>query len=215
MRELHPFTTISPLGYGSNVFPKSQEDLRIQFLFRGRGETDSVPELPARNIRRNTWLSFFQIATKPTLQWTDKLANLTDKGDPLSEPGGKNSINQPWSDSFVELADQNQLPTYPSQAVDVPLRLEGPYFSMADPSRYKTIICFVAGTGVSGAIAIARTFFEQKRQQTEAHMSGREWSTQRGPAKESIWEKCVIIWSVRAENYIDLPFIEGRTITHD
>ena len=98
--------------------------------------------------------------------------------------------------------------------MDVSLRLEGPYFTVADPSRYKTVICFVAGTGVSGAIAIVRAFLEQKRQQMAALQNGYEWGANDRPETTSIWKRCVVIWSVRAENYIDLPYMKGTANFH-
>lgn len=72
------------------------------------------------------------------------------------------------------------------------LRLEGPYFSPADPSRYDVVVCLVAGTGVSGALAIAAAFTES-RGKTVAKMS-------------RVWQKCVVIWSLKATEDVDLPF---------
>lgn len=135
------------------------------------------------------------------MQWTDKLASLADQNTPSSGSGEDNNINQ--------LADESQLPTHPSQTVNVSLRLEGPYFTGANPSRYKTVICFVAGTGVSGAIAIALSFLEQKRQQMAASEDPRD-----EPANTSTWERCVVFWSVKAEDYIDLPYIKGKFYFH-
>lgn len=152
--------------------------------------------------KQSTWFSsFFHKSAKPTFQWTDKLASLADQNMPLPGSGKNDSINQS--------ADESQLPTHPSQTVDVSLRLEGPYFTGANPSRYKTVICFVAGTGVSGAIAIALAFLEQKRQQMTASEDPRD-----EPANTSIWERCVVFWSVKAEDYINLPYIKGRSNLH-
>jgi NAD(P)H-flavin reductase len=70
------------------------------------------------------------------------------------------------------------------------MRLEGPYFTPANPERYETVICLVAGTGVSGALAIAAAF-------------------QAGRA-DALWSRCVLIWTVRESDFVDLPFITGK-----
>ena len=96
------------------------------------------------------------------------------------------------------------------------LRLEGPYFTAVDPSRYHTVICFVAGTGVSGAIAIAGAFQEMKRKQATSHAKileegrvGEVGSALVIPEK-CTWQRCVVFWSVRADDYVDLPFLTGK-----
>ena len=42
------------------------------------------------------------------------------------------------------------------------VRAEGQYFTPADPARYHTVVCIVAGTGISGALAIIGAFAAQK-----------------------------------------------------
>lgn len=119
-------------------------------------------------------------------------------------------MNQSTASPSIGVDGESQTSIYTSNAVDVSLRLEGPYFTVADPSRYKTVVCFVAGTGVSGAIAIARAFLEQKREKMAAFDNYREGGAKDGSAKPSLWERCVVFWTVREENYIDLPYLEGR-----
>ena len=157
-----------------------------------------------------TRFNFFRNPAKPTFQRTDKLASIADGSKPLLGSRGNSGLNQPTATPSIELTGEIEPSTCSSQNVDVSLRLEGPYFTLADPSRYKTVICIVAGTGVSGAIAIARAFLEQKRQQMAALEIGSEWASNGRPATASIWERCVIIWSVRTEAYIDLPYIQGE-----
>jgi hypothetical protein len=159
-RELHPFTTITPLASQKNTTSDSRDDIKIQFLFRKRGNTDNLAGRQTGNEKRRTWFRLFQKSAVPTFQWTDKIAGLADKYKPLSRSGENGSDNQSIDTHYIESANRGLVRTYPSQGVDLSLRLEGPYFSEADPSQYRTVICFVAGTGVSGAIAISRAFLE-------------------------------------------------------
>lgn len=88
------------------------------------------------------------------------------------------------------------------RGVDVALRLEGPYFSPADASRYDTVVCLVAGTGISGAIAIAAAFNASAQDSTERGQKGDEVH------RASRWRRCVIVWSVKETDDIELPFIQ-------
>ncbi|KAJ5383011.1 hypothetical protein N7517_000922 [Penicillium concentricum] len=148
VRELHPFTTITPLASQKSVVSESRDDISIQFLFRKRGNTDNLPGRQVRNEKRPTWFRLFQKSAQPTLQWTDKLAGLADNYRPLSTSGDNFSTNQSIDTSSIESSNKSQVRTYPSPGVEISLRLEGPYFSEADPWRYRTAICFVAGTGI-------------------------------------------------------------------
>lgn len=164
-----------------------------------------------------TWFKFLSNSAKPTIQWTDKVASVVDKRKPLLGSRDDSGIFQSTRTPSGELTGEIQLSTRSSQEVDVSLRLEGPYFTLSDPSRYKTVVCLVAGTGVSGAIAIARAFIEQKRRRMTALEIGSELGASERPANTSIWERCVILWSVRSEAYIDLPYLHGKqsiSMTH-
>ena len=147
---------------------------------------------------------------KPAFQWTDKLASIADGGKLLLESRDNASIDQPTGTTSIELNGKIESSACLSRDVDVPLRLEGPYFTVTVPSRYRTVICIVAGTGISGAIAIARSFLEEKRQQMAALEIGGEYEANGKLVKNATWERCVIIWSVRAEAYINLPYMEGE-----
>lgn len=215
VRELHPFTPITPLASQKNITSEWRDDIKIQFLFRKRGNTDTLTGRQIRNEKRRTWLRLFQISAKPTFQWTDKIAGLADKYRPLSRSGENGNFNQPIDTNFIEPANRSLVRTHPTQGVKLSLRLEGPYFSEADPSQYTTVICFVAGTGVSGAIAIARAFLERRRQQSTAITDFPELETNDGTKIAPKWERCVVFWSVKAKNYTDLPFLKGRTNFHN
>ncbi|KAJ5560135.1 hypothetical protein N7513_002534 [Penicillium frequentans] len=148
-RELHPFTTITPLASQKETISESRDDIPIQFLFRKRGNPDNLPGPQIRNHKRSVGLRFFYKSTKQTFQWTDKLAGLADRYQSLSRYGDNSSSNsQQISTPLIEPASKSLQRTYPSQGVGISLRLEGPYFSEADPSLYRTVICFVAGTGI-------------------------------------------------------------------
>lgn len=133
------------------------------------------------------------------------------------EPSSK-SVTVPSSgalnQSEASSAAHRQEHTHPT--VDVPLRLEGPYFTPVDPALYRTVVCFVAGTGVSGAIAIANAFTELERTRasttesiSEAHAAFDNKAAAFVDFGTITWRKCVVVWSVRAEDYVDLPFFKG------
>ncbi len=90
---------------------------------------------------------------------------------------------------------------------DISVRLEGPYFTPADPARYNTVICLVAGTGISGAIAIAGAFAKIIRDKAECCDTGGKTCTLYDPSTV-VWKRCVIVWSVREEDYVELPLLQ-------
>jgi len=210
-RELHPFTTITHLATQNVITPKTKDDLTIQFLFRKRGRpTDPVP---ARKDGFVDALSFFSKRKKPKLQWTNRLAGLVDNPKPTS-------ITAPTSTSATPAEPKSEADSTPSEhskthpTVDVPLRLEGPYFTPVDPARYRTAICFVAGTGVSGAIAIANAFTELERERATQLKFPGDTAVDTTPhpfegQPTQTWQRCFVVWSVREEDYVDLPFLQG------
>ncbi|MCJ1432439.1 hypothetical protein MMC27_001795 [Xylographa pallens] len=217
VRELHPFTTITHLASQNRLTPQTEDDLPVQFLFRKRG----IPSVSGTTPKKHAWiavLNFFSVKPKPSFQWTDKLAGLADRAPSISADVEKSALDRssstlPFGQSQTGHLDQSQ----PLSMVDIGLRLEGPYFTPADPSRYKTVICFVAGTGVSGAIAIAAAFIDMKRQQMDTRKEDTLSSSKEVlsvPAlcssskysASSTWQRCVVFWSVRADDYVELPF---------
>lgn len=100
------------------------------------------------------------------------------------------------------------------------VRAEGPYFTPADPARYHTVVCIVAGTGISGALAIIAAFAAQMIRDAEnaADMDiclPGTCSAVQDPAPVPVsgrrmWERCVVVWSVREGDYIALPALMGK-----
>ncbi|KAI4157934.1 MAG: hypothetical protein L6R39_000566 [Caloplaca ligustica] len=126
----------------------------------------------------------------------------------MSKSGGKGRKHVEWTDKLAssldhKIMEQNEISLEGQESLDLALRLEGPYFSPADPSRYHTVVCLVAGTGISGAIAIAGAFCALQRLRVTA-----------GPVSPkplhpgAAWRRCIVIWSVREKDYIDLPCLE-------
>ena len=211
-RELHPFTTITHLASQNAITPKNKDDLTIQFLFRKRGRpTDPVP------ARKDGFLDAFSFLSKrrtPKLQWTNRLAGLVDDPEPRSSTASpSNSVTHDQSKSNADPPPSAQGKEHPT--VDVPLRLEGPYFTPVDPARYRTVVCFVAGTGVSGAIAIANAFTELERERSTPLKFPGDTPVKTNPhpfegQPTQVWQRCVVVWSVREEDYVDLPFLQGQ-----
>nr|POE63036.1 ferric reduction oxidase 4 [Quercus suber] len=178
--EIHPFTTITHLASQKNAIDEGVLSINIQFLFR--------PSAPNIASAPETQLS---IQRKP--QWTKRLTSLLDV-EKAQLPSVRGSLSKASTSSTPpdELVDEMT-----NFGVETSLRLEGPYFTPANPELFGTVICLVAGTGLSGAIAIAAQF--------KAHRSNTTWGE-----KTSACKNCIVIWSVRESDYIDLPFFERK-----
>lgn len=203
IREIHPFTTITHLASQKLSSSDSDKNIMIQFLFR-----KSKASRPSSPISKDT------PEKRQKRQWTNKLADFVDEAAiELSPP----SENNEESDSQRQRLSAQYRTT---------LRLEGPYFTPANPASYNTIICLVAGTGVTGAIAIAAAFRQQpliEALEPETTMFGHE-KIHGAPLERNftissflapsgaggIWKRCVVVWSVREVDYIDLPFWQGN-----
>ncbi|KAL8871829.1 MAG: hypothetical protein Q9174_002425 [Haloplaca sp. 1 TL-2023] len=184
-REVHPFTTITHLATIDATTPADTDQIMIQFLFRKAGSTKVLekPEIP------KPWLPYLRPSrgTKATsMEWTEKLANSIDRKGKEPDSNG------------AERQDPEE-----NSSSDVSLRLEGPYFSPADPSRYNTVVCLVAGTGISGAIAIAGGFNAVTRSRVRVGSISSNTTRTSSP-----WSRCVIAWSVRERDYIDPPGLD-------
>ena len=133
------------------------------------------------------------------MQWTEKSGSLADFQHPKEE-----SIDS--SDPEKSRASASYLDLTGSPAVDVRLRLEGSYFTAVGPSRYKMVVCFVAGTGVSGTIVIAGAFVEMRQQVAAKLVKCRGEDRCVDPccssdqSSTSKWERCVIHGSVKKGN---------------
>ncbi|KAL2061200.1 hypothetical protein VTL71DRAFT_7473 [Oculimacula yallundae] len=196
VRELHPFTTITHLASQSGVTSPELPNIDIQFLFRKRGTAAPAIESEAKRGLAPAIFGFVRRVRrrKSHAQWTNRLASLA-----IEESFHK---GQKTSDS-LELG---------TAGVPVSLRLEGPYFTPADPRKYRTVVCLVAGTGVSGALAIAGMFKELERQDaiSETNSSSILEESDVGVSKVTgsttrLWTRCLVLWSVRSDNFIDLP----------
>lgn len=217
VRELHPFTTITHLGSQNAITPQTEDHILVKFLFRKSGRSRSVPDTPSKKHAWATGFGLFNLEAKPKFEWTDRLTSVADQHMPVPEGVDDSVLNQSdWAPFGGQSSVATLDPNHSYRTVDIGIRLEGPYFTPADPSRYKTVICFVAGTGVSGAIAIASSFVEMKRQQaanhTKRHRVGLDCGSRSSPDHliPDIWERCVIFWSVRADDYVNLPFLKGK-----
>ena len=177
----------------------------IQFLFRKSkaplSSTSTTGKSPERRRKR---------------EWTNKLAGLVDEASSDVSPTSK----------IVKESDAEKQGR--GAEYQTTLRLEGPYFTPANPASYETVICLVAGTGVSGAISIAAAFRQQpviKVVEPKTTMFGQEKihgapldrnpsiSSSLAPSVARTWKRCVVLWSVREADYIDLPFWHGRRAT--
>ena len=199
IREIHPFTTITHLAAKKLSSPDSEKTMEIQFLFRkskaSRSSSSLTDKSPEKRLKR---------------EWTNKIADLVDEVAMDHSPPSEMSEE-------ADLQKQQSISQSP-----ISLRLEGPYFTPANPSSYETVICLVAGTGVSGAIAIAAAFRHHAMidaLEPETTMFGHEKihrpaltrnitiSNKLTPSGSAgIWKRCVVLWSVRETDFIDLPF---------
>ena len=182
-REVHPFTTITHLATKDATTPVENDEIVIQFLFRKVAAVDSYQD----KMTRRTWLSTissrFRQEPAKSAQWTEKIASSLDRK------------HDQQNHDHLERKEQVR-----HTSADLALRLEGPYFSPADPSRYHTVVCLVAGTGISGAIAIAGAFRALHTSQSLV-----ESGYSQPDSSEPVWRRCIIVWSVRERDYIDLP----------
>lgn len=193
LRELHPFTTVTHLASQNNATDASEDDFPIQFLFRKHGgkgpSSTAVVPLPLyKRILRG------KEKRKQSTQWTGRLAALVDEQQP--------ELSKRQSDSNIDM-ERSLAPFTPvAGGINVALRLEGPYFTPADPYRYDTVVCLVAGTGVTGAISIAAAF------NYAATIDSNKFSREVSPLRK--WRRCIILWSVKESEDIDLPFLEPK-----
>lgn len=204
IREIHPFTTITHLASKKLTSSDPDKNVMIQFLFRKSQEARASTPITEKTLERRL-----------KRQWTNKLANLVDEATIDLSPPSEN----------LESSDVQRQQI--SAQYQTTLRLEGPYFTPANPASYDTVVCLVAGTGVSGAIAIAAAFRRQpviEALEPETTMFGHE-KVHGAPLERKfsipsflapsgatrIWKRCVVVWSVREADYIDLPFWHADT----
>jgi hypothetical protein len=126
---------------------------------------------------------------------------VTSTASPLNHSRCKAPHPGPADDCTVAMAP----------AANTAVRLEGPYFTSVDPARCSYTICLVAGTGISGAIAIAGAFAERQRTRAEDTTDSSSSTTTQIRARpgSSGWQRCIIVWTVREEDHINLPCLTG------
>lgn len=169
--------------------------ISIQFLFR-------------QSVLNNNSQAISQPALAKSTQWTNRLGSLVDE-ECLKVKHVMNEFSRP-NTGITDL-----VPITSERATDVKVRLEGPYFTPAHPETFKTVICLVAGTGLSGAVAIAAAFKAQK----EAKCVDLDGKVEPAPmpctgrgSSSGRWQKCIVIWTVRESDYVDMPFFAGRNL---
>ena len=194
IREIHPFTTITHLASKKAMTAKEESTIEIEFLFRKRG-SDGPSNIPIKQRRT------------ANMQWTNKLASIID------EEQGKLAEGKTEAIPNTDLS---------RSSIHTTLRLEGPYFTFAHPSAYRTAICLVAGTGLSGALAIAAAFVAQnsdnddstKRESSGSHefnnTAAQSCSADGAPRPAPRWNRCVVVWSIRESQYVDMPFFHSK-----
>ena len=207
--QIHPFTTITYLKQKQTEIGHDEGYIDTRFLFR---------EMEAKDRERPP-----QPSTRKRKQWTSRLASLADEEHQMGTPGIATLDAKPSSSdrssarslSLYSLAESEQ-------SVDLRLRLEGPYFTAANPMRYKTVLCLVAGTGVTGAMAIAAAFRAHEDCEKCSQSSNRETAEAKIASNNSSlecrerWRRCIIIWSVRESEYVDVAVINNgaRSLLH-
>ncbi|KAG8526386.1 uncharacterized protein KY384_000380 [Bacidia gigantensis] len=195
IRELHPFTTITHLASQNNSTHPSDEDLPIQFLFRKSEKSPSSLELEKALARRSLVQRILRSKGQrmKSVQWTAKLAALADQ-TPLDRKAELSTTCEDARKEHMSMTSEH--------GFKISLRLEGPYFTPADPHRYNTVVCIVAGTGVSGALAIAAAFVHSSLEGSRTADAEEQASREKSPRP---WRRCIIMWSVKAQDDIDLP----------
>ncbi|KAI4168054.1 MAG: hypothetical protein LQ343_006687 [Gyalolechia ehrenbergii] len=169
------------------------DPIMVQFLFR---KSEPEPTVASSGSHPR--------GKKASKQWTNKVASLVDE-TPMDIPPRLGKPVDP---------ENLPLPSYQTS-----LRLEGPYFTPVNPAGYNTVICLVAGTGITGAIAIAAAFSAQSAPGTAssaqqlATIDGtvpreNEYNGQVWPPEQKAWRRCVVVWSIREPDYIKLPFFQ-------
>ena len=191
IRELHPFTTITHLASKNSETHSTEDDFPVQFLFRKQGTVLPPGEAAVAPLPLRQRIFRGKKQRVQSTQWTARLAAQADQLQP--------SPSVIRSSDGIDAEKASETSTPEAVGIDVTLRLEGPYFSPADPSHYDTVVCLVAGTGVSGALAIAAAFNAAAMQDSimkETHIRK--------------WRRCIIVWSVKDSDDIELPFIEPK-----
>ena len=194
--EIHPFTTITHLASQKHISQDGEKSISIQFLFR-----ESVPKSAPQALS--------QPPLKKSTQWTNRLASLADE-EKTGIKLNRVDSSAPTKSHITALDHSTQLA---QSGIETALRLEGPYFTPANPEAYKNVICLVAGTGLSGALAISASFrADRARPQRDSKgLSPAVGATcTMSDGSSGRWQRCVVIWTVREKDFVEMPFFNGE-----
>lgn len=198
IREIHPFTTITHLASKKSFLDNGEESINVEFLFR---QSSAAPRTQPRQSSRHM--------LKKNMQWTNKLGALAD------EESLNNTVPSKGAPASPSTMSDHDATALAASSVKTTLRLEGPYFTPASPSSYRTVVCLVAGTGLSGAIAIAAAFAADRiLVPDDARQLPTTATTCTMPAgRVGCWRRCVVVWTVREGDYTDMPFFDCKLFT--
>ena len=240
IRELHPFTTITHLATQNEITPPDHDSFPIQFLFRKSQKAVVSPsDLVAATHTRPLLPRLLRKMKRPKLQWTNQMASLVEQKVSADVDGKQDHSGHSLDDMASPSSEEEKeigIAAPRTVEVDLNIRLEGPYFTPADPSKFNTVVCFVAGTGISGAIAIAGGFsllqqsrasssptedIHQPRTSTtslpySASMTTNKALTPPPPSaaaatSDPAWRRCIVVWSVRESDVIEVPFLSNAS----
>lgn len=244
VRELHPFTTITHLALQDAITDPTENSITIEFLFRRHGgATPFVSVTSTREGLSGKWLRWAHRYRKPSSTDRDihsRIGSMADRAEwrvrqqdsfalfdlePPFDPRESEALSAPASregsadvEALAPTRRKNKAELLMDNAsVPISLRLEGPFFTPANPSHYHTVVCLVEGAGISGALAIVSAF--QQLERFERGMlvppgSNYDMSAvSAGISEEGIgrkkvarkWKRCLIVWVVREEDFIQLP----------
>lgn len=256
IRQLHPITTITHLALEDAITDPTENSINIEFLFRRHGgETPFVSvkrqgwslldawrkpknsnhdiysrigsERSERRVREQDSFALFDLESRePITRSVASQQSRTNHGSEAFEPIQEGSADvealrpAPKRKNKAEMLMDNA-------SVPTSLRLEGPFFTPANPSNYHTVVCLVEGAGVSGALAIASAFqqlerferkmlgperSEERRKKTNYDMSALSSNISEGRKHERTlerkWRRCLIVWVVPEEEHIELPGLQ-------
>jgi hypothetical protein len=186
------------------LIQEKQDSISIQFLFR-----QSLPaEAPDDAEHAPS-----QPPLKKSTQWTNRLGSSVDEKNISTNLENPESGTRPRiharSTTLSDILNNDGRETI--------LRLEGPYFTPCNPENYETVVCLVAGTGLSGAIAIAAAFKAEKaRFRPKANANAAAPATSEASTKSAErygrWDRCIVIWTVREKDYVEMPFFQGEAL---
>lgn len=138
-------------------------------------------------------------------------ADDTEKGTKNDSLKNMDSPSGSTTPTTITSGPQNEV-----AGVNLTVRLEGPYFTAANPIKFDTIVCLVAGTGITGAIAIASGFRARRalrptptsRAFDEERQDDAQISAQTGECT-----RCIVVWSVREDDFVEIPVINGKGLS--